>query len=110
MISSSHAPSRVSPIEHPLASPQAGFAAATLLAVPPAVRQAIRDAVAGNHGIPIDSYGPDVDAVDPVKQAAYDADVDDLLECWVRKHVFDSPDDRLFRRALRLGPAAASVA
>jgi hypothetical protein len=88
-------------------SPQARFAAATLLAIPPEVRQALRDAVALRLGIPIDGYGPDVDAVDPAKQAAYDADVDDLFECWVRKHVFDSADDRLFRRALRMPPVEA---
>jgi hypothetical protein len=89
-------------------SPQARFAAATLLSIPPEVRQALRDAVAVSLDIPIDSYGPDVDAVDPAKQAAYDADVDDLFDCWVRKHVFDSADDRLFRRALRM-PAVAAV-
>ncbi|MFZ1993735.1 MAG: hypothetical protein WAU75_06465 [Solirubrobacteraceae bacterium] len=91
------------------ASPQARFAAATLLAIPPAVRQALRDAVATSLGIPIDGYGPDVDAVDPVLQAAYDSDVDDLFECWVRKHIFDSADDRLFRRALRIAPAPAGA-
>ncbi len=85
-------------------SQQSRFAAATLLAIPPEVRQALRDAVATSLGIPIDGYGPDVDAVDPVLQAAYDAAVDDLFACWVRKHVFDSPDDRLFRQALRLPP------
>jgi hypothetical protein len=53
-------------------------------------------------GIPIDGYGPDVDAVDPVTQAAYDSDVDDLFDCWVRKHVFESCDDSLFRQALRM--------
>jgi hypothetical protein len=83
-------------------SPQARFAAATLLAIPPEVRQALRDAVATAVGIPVDGYGPDVDAVDPLKQAAYDSDVDDLFDCWVRKHVFDSSDDRLFRQALRM--------
>jgi hypothetical protein len=91
-------------------SPQARFAAATLLAIPPDVRQALRDAVATSLGIPIDSYGPDVDVVDPALQAAYDADVDDLFECWVRKHVFESADDGLFRRALRLPSQAASAA
>lgn len=88
-------------------SPQSRFAAATLLAIPPEVRQALRDAVATSLGIPIDGYGPDVDAVDPARQAAYDADVDDLFDCWVRKHVFDSADDRLFRQALRLAPLEA---
>ncbi|HEY2318683.1 MAG TPA: hypothetical protein VGH67_10310 [Solirubrobacteraceae bacterium] len=88
-------------------SPQARFAAATLLAIPPEVRQALRDAVAMSLDIPIDGYGPDVDAVDPAKQAAYDSDVDDLFDCWVRKHVFDSTDDRLFRQALRLPSAEA---
>jgi hypothetical protein len=91
-------------------SPQSRFAAATLLAIPPEVRQALRDAVATSLGIPIDGYGPDVDAVDPSLQAAYDASVDDLFDCWVRKHVFDSADDRLFRQALRLAPAQPSVA
>jgi hypothetical protein len=95
-------------IERP-ATPQARFAAATLLAIPPDVRQALRDAVATNLGIPIDRYGPDVDAVDPALQAAYDADVDDLFDCWVRKHVFDSADDRLFRRALRLAPVQVGL-
>jgi hypothetical protein len=89
-------------IAHLPDSPQSRFAAATLLTIPPAVRQALRDAVATTHGIPIDGYGPDVDAVDPAKQAAYDSDVDDLFDCWVRKHVFDSSDDRLFRQALRM--------
>jgi hypothetical protein len=88
-------------------TPQSRFAAATLLAIPPDIRQALRDAVAASLGIPIDSYGPDVDAVDPALQAAYDADVDDLFDCWVRKHVFDSADDRLFRQALRLAPVDA---
>jgi hypothetical protein len=91
----------------PPASSQARFAAATLLAIPPAVRQRLRDAVAMSLGIPIDRYGPDVDAVDPALQAAYDSGVDDLFECWVRKHVFESADDRLFRRALRLAPVQA---
>ncbi len=93
----------------PPASRQARFAAATLLAIPPEVRQALRDAVATSLGIPIDCYGPDVDVVDPARQAAYDADVNDLFECWVRKHVFDSADDRLFRRALRLAPLSAAA-
>jgi len=88
-------------------TPQSRFAAATLLTIPPEVRQALRDAVAARLGISIDTYGPDVDAVDPARQAAYDADVDDLFECWVRKHVFDSADDRLFREALRLAPVEA---
>ncbi len=68
----------------------------------------MRDAVATSLGIPIDCYGPDVDAVDPARQAAYDCDVDDLFECWVRKHVFESADDRLFRQALRMRPEAAA--
>ena len=85
-------------------SPQSRFAAAMLPAIPPEVRQALRDAVATSLGIPIDGYGPDGDAVDPTLQASYDADVDDLLDCWVRVHVFDSVDDRLFRQALRLAP------
>jgi hypothetical protein len=85
-------------------SPQARFAAATLLAIPPDVRQALRDAVATSLGIPIDRYGPDVDDVDPSVQAAYDADIADLFDCWVRKHIFESADDTLFRRALRVGP------
>jgi hypothetical protein len=89
-------------------SPQGRFAAATLLAIPPEVRQALRDAVAMSLDIPIDGYGPDVDAVDPAKQAAYDADVDDLFDCWVRKHIFDSADDRLFRQALRM-PAVETL-
>lgn len=91
-------------------SPQSRFAAATLLAIPPEVRQALRDAVAASLGIPIDGYGPDVDAVDPVRQAAYDADVDDLFDCWVRKHVFDVADDRLFRQALRMPPVETLAA
>jgi hypothetical protein len=91
-------------IADPPASPQARFAAATLLAIPAEVRQALRDAVAVTLEIPIDDYGPDVDAVDPSKQAAYDSDVDDLFDCWVRKHVFDSSDDRLFRQALKMLP------
>ncbi len=95
-------------IDPAVASPQARFAAATLLAIPPEVRQEIRDAVAVSLGIPIDSYGPDVDTVDPALQAAYDADVDDLFECWVRRHVFDSADDTMFRRALRMAPAGAA--
>jgi hypothetical protein len=85
-------------------SPQARFAAATLLSIPPEVRQALRDAVATSLGIPIDRYGPDVDEVDPEIQAAYDADIADLFDCWVRKHIFESADDSLFRRALRIGP------
>lgn len=93
----------------PPRSMQARFAAATLLAIPPAVRQELRDAVATSLGIPIDCYGPDVDAVDPALQAAYDSDVDDLFECWVRKHVFESTDDRLFRRALRIAPVQAGT-
>jgi hypothetical protein len=110
MIRSATAPSQlVNRIDPPVASPQARFAAATLLAIPPDVRQAMRDAVATSLGIPIDRYGPDVDAVDPALQAAYDADVDDLFDCWVRKHVFDSADDALFRRALRIAPARAAV-
>jgi hypothetical protein len=109
MIRSATAPTEpVHPIDPP-PTPTARFAAAMLLAIPPDVRQAMRDAVATRLGIPIDRYGPDVDAVDPALQAAYDADVDDLFECWVRKHVFDSPDDRLFRRALRIAPARAAV-
>jgi hypothetical protein len=90
-------------------TPQSRFAAATLLTIPPEIRQALRDAVAASLGIPIDTYGPDVDAADPARQAAYDADVDDLFDCWVRKHVFDSADDRLFRQALRLAPVEALV-
>jgi hypothetical protein len=105
MLSSALAPTDlVHPSGFP-ALPRVRFAAATLLAIPPETRQALRDAVATSLGIPIDSYGPDVDAVDPALQAAYDADVDDLFDCWVRKHVFESADDRLFRRALRLQPA-----
>lgn len=96
-------------IDPPVASPQARFVAATLLAIPPDIRQAMRDAVATSLDISIDCYGPDVDAVDPALQAAYDSDVDDLFDCWVRKHVFDSADDALFRRALRIGPAQAAV-
>ncbi len=107
MIRSATAPTELVPRIDPPATPQARFAAATLLAIPPDVRQALRDAVAGSLGIPIDRYGPDVDAVDPALQSAYDADVDDLFDCWVRKHVFDSADDRLFRRALRLAPLQA---
>ena len=91
-------------------SPQARFAAATLLAIPPEVRQALRDAVAVSLDIPIDCYGPDVDEVDPAKQAAYDSDVDDLFDCWVRKHVFDAADDRLFRQALRMPAIQAGAA
>ena len=93
----------------PPASPQGRFAAAMLLAIPPDIRQKMRDAVATRLGIPIDCYGPDVDAVDPSLQAAYDSDVDDLFDCWVRKHVFESDDDALFRRALRIAPARASA-
>jgi hypothetical protein len=109
MIRSALAPAaRIDHSERP-ATPQARFAAATLLAIPPEIRQELRDAVATSLGIPIDSYGPDVDAVDPALQAAYDADVDDLFDCWVRKHVFDSADDRLFRRALRIEPTGVSA-
>jgi hypothetical protein len=97
-------------IDPPLASPQARFAAATLLAIPPETRQEIRDAVAISLGIPIDCYGPDVNVVDPALRAAYDADVDDLFECWVRAHVFDSADDTMFRRALRMAPAGTATA
>jgi hypothetical protein len=103
MIRSATAPPELAPRIDPPASSQARFVAAMLLAIPPAVRQDLRDAVATSLGIPIDGYGPDVDAVDPALQAAYDSDVDDLFECWVRTHVFDSADDRLFRRALRIG-------
>jgi hypothetical protein len=111
MIRSATAPTELlHRIDPPVASPQARFAAATLLAIPPNVRQAMRDAVATRLGIPIDRYGPDVDAVDSALQAAYDSDVDDLFECWVRKHVFDSADDALFRRALRIAPAPAPAA
>ena len=46
----------------------------------------------------------------PVRQAAYDADVDDLFDCWVRKHVFDVADDRLFRQALRMPPVETLAA
>ena len=102
MLRSALAPDDLVAHSGPPASPQARFAAATHLAIPPATRQALRDAVATSLGIPIDSYGPDVDTVDPALQAAYDADVDDLFDCWVRKHVFESADDRLFRQALRL--------
>jgi hypothetical protein len=109
MIRSATAPTEDLHRLDPPASPQARFAAATLLAIPPDVRQAMRDAVATRLGVPIDCYGPDVDAVDPALRAAYDADVDDLFDCWVRKHVFDSADDTLFRRALRIAPAHASV-
>ena len=97
----------VSRITYQPGSPQGRFAAATLLTIPPEVRQALRDAVASAVGIPIDGYGPDVDAVDPATQAAYDSDVDDLFDCWVRKHVFESKDDRLFRQALRMPPVAS---
>jgi hypothetical protein len=106
MIKSATAPTQFVRRIDPPDSPQARFAAATLLAIPPDVRQALRDAVATSLGIPIDCYGPDVDAVDPALQTAYDSDVHDLFECWVRKHVFDSTDDLLFRRALRIAPAA----
>jgi hypothetical protein len=109
MIRSATAPTEFVHRIDPPATPQARFAAATLLVIPPAVRQAMRDAVATSLGIPVDSYGPDVDAVDPALQAAYDSDVDDLFDCWVRKHVFDSADDTLFRRALRIAPAPAAV-
>ena len=110
MIKSATAPTElVHLIDPPVASPQARFAAATLLAIPPDIRQAMRDAVATSLGIPIDCYGPDVDSVDPALQAAYDSDVDDLFDCWVRKHVFDSADDVLFRRALRIAPAQAAI-
>ena len=104
MIRSATAPTEFAHRIRPPASPAARFAAATLLAIPPDIRQAMRDAVATSLGIPIDCYGPDVDAVDAALEAAYDSDVDDLFECWVRKHVFDSADDALFRRALRLAP------
>lgn len=107
MIRSATAPTQFVNRIDPPASPQARFAAATLLAIPPEIRQAMRDAVATSLGIPIDCYGPDVDAVDPSLQAAYDSDVDDLFDCWVRKHVFESADDALFRRALRISPAPA---
>jgi hypothetical protein len=110
MIESALAPTEfIHRIDAPVASPQARFAAATLLAIPPEVRQDLRDAVATSLGIPIDGYGPDVDAVDLELQAAYDSDVDDLFECWVRKHVFESADDGMFRRALRIAPAAAAA-
>ncbi|HEY1566101.1 MAG TPA: hypothetical protein VGF68_03765 [Solirubrobacteraceae bacterium] len=104
MIRSATAPAALVPRIDAPDSPQARFAAATLLAIPPDVRQALRDAVATSLGIPIDCYGPDVDIVNPALQAAYDADVDDLFDCWVRKHVFESADDTLFRRALRIPP------
>src|ERR1700759_4780282 len=100
MIQSATAPTEVLRRLDPPDSPQARFAAATPLAIPPDVRQALRDAVATSLGIPIDCYGPDVDAVDPALQAAYDSNVDDLFDCWVRKHIFESADDALFRRAL----------
>ncbi len=109
MIRSATAPAQFVHRIDPSASSQARFAAATLLAIPADVRQALRDAVATSLGIPIDRYGPDVDAVNPALQAAYDSDVDDLFDCWVRKHVFDSADDALFRRALRMAPVQASV-
>ena len=106
MINSALAPTDLAHrIADPVDSPQSRFAAATLLAIPLEVRQALRDAVATSLGIPIDGYGPDVDAAEPARQAAYDADVDDLFDCWVRKHVFDCADDRLFRRVLRMAPA-----
>jgi hypothetical protein len=108
MINSALAPTDLARrVADPLDSPQSRFAAATLLAIPSEVRQALRDAVATSLGIPIDGYGPDVDAADPARQAAYDADVDDLFDCWVRKHVFDSADDRLFRQALGMPPVEA---
>jgi hypothetical protein len=110
MIRSATAPTEFTHRIDPPDSPQGRFAAATLLAIPPDIRQALRDAVATSLGIPIDSYGPDVDVVNPALQAAYDADVDDLFDCWVRKHVFDSADDVLFRRALRLPPQSAACA
>src|ERR1700759_1773382 len=100
MIRSALAPTEVARGIDPPDSPQARFAAATLLAIPAAVRQALRDAVATSLGIPIDCYGPDVDAVDPALQAAYDSNVHDLFDCWGRKHIFESADDALFRRAL----------
>jgi hypothetical protein len=109
MIRSATAPPELVPGIDPPASPQARFAAATLLTIPPDIRQQIRDAVATSLGIPIDCYGPDVDAVDPALQAGYDSDVDDLFDCWVRKHVFESADDALFRRALRIAPLRAGV-
>jgi hypothetical protein len=109
MIRSATAPTEFVHRIGPPTTSQARFAAATLLAIPPDVRQAMRDAVATSLGIPIDCYGPDVDAVDPAVQAAYDSDVDDLFDCWVRKHVFDSADDTLFRRALRIAPAQPVV-
>ena len=104
MIRSATAPTALVHRIDPPDSPQARFAAATLLAIPPEVRQALRDAVATTLGIPIDCYGPDVDLVDAALQAAYDADVDDLFDCWGRKHIFESADDALFRRALRIPP------
>src|ERR1700750_3275361 len=110
MIRSATAPTALVHRIDPPDSPQARFAAAPLLPTPPEVRQALRDAVATSLGIPIDSYGPDVDVVDPALQAAYDADIDDLFDCWVRKHVFEPPDNVLFRRALRLPPQPASAA
>jgi hypothetical protein len=110
MIRSATAPTEFTHRIDPPDSPQGRFAAATLLAIPPDIRQALRDAVATSLGIPIDSYGPDVDVVNPALQAAYDADVDDLFDCWVRKHVFDSADDVLFRRALRLPSQSAASA
>jgi hypothetical protein len=107
MIRSAPAPTPLVPrIDRP-DSPQARFAAATLLSIPPAVRQQLRDAVATALGIPIDRYGPDVDEVNPAVQAAYDSDIADLFDCWVRKHVFESVDDALFRRALRIAPVPA---
>ena len=104
MIRSGTVPTDFVPRIEPPDTPQGRFAAATLLAIPPEVRQALRDAVAISLGIPIDCYGPDPDVVDPALQAAYDADIDDLFDCWVRKHVFESEDDARFRRALRLPP------
>ncbi|MFL5860226.1 MAG: hypothetical protein ACJ780_05535 [Solirubrobacteraceae bacterium] len=91
----------------PAQSDQSLFTAAMVLSIPPQVRQSLRDAVATTIGIPIDAYRPDVEPVDLAKQAAYDSDVDDLFECWLRKHVFDCADDRLFREALRLAPVPA---
>jgi hypothetical protein len=109
MIRSATAPPEIAPRIDPPAASQAHFVAAMLLAIPPEVRQTLRDAVATSLGIPIDGYGPDVDAVDPALRAAYDSDVDDLFDCWVRKHVFDSADDRLFRGALRIAPIPAGA-
>ena len=90
-------------IADPVDSPDPRFAAATLLAIPLEVTRRCATHGGDELGIPIDGYGPDVDAAEPARQAAYDADVDDLFDCWVR-NVFDAP---MTAGAARMAPASA---